>query len=277
MYLAIAVASTAVLLAPRPVRAQERDSEWKSDCENSYQGRYGSRREPYCEVRVSGFKARGGTITVDPGDNGGVEIRGWDKDSIEVHARIQAYDRSEGDAKDIAGRVKVTTRGNDIGADGPDVDRGQSWSVSFFVYVPRKTDISLDTQNGPIDVREVSGALHLTTANGPIYLSQVAGDVRARSQNGPVSVRLDGVKWDGAGLDASSQNGPVELRVPRDYNANLEVGTTNGPMTVGFPVEVTMQGHLTRRISTKLGTGGATIRAVTQNGPFTLSRTGTER
>ena len=46
----------------------------------------------------------------------------------------------------------------------------------------------------------------------------------------------------------------------------------NGPMTVEFPLTVTIQGRLGRRITTALGKGGPTIRAVTTNGPVAIRR-----
>jgi len=43
-------------------------------------------------------------------------------------------------------------------------------------------------------------------------------------------------------------------------------------MTVAFPVTVTIQGRVGRRISTRLGSGGAPIRVVTTNGPVEIQR-----
>jgi hypothetical protein len=103
----------------------------------------------------------------------------------------------------------------------------------------------------------------------------VSGDVRARTQNGPLSVILTGGRWKGAGLDASTQNGPVALMVPRDYNCMLETGTINGPMSVNITMVV--QGRIYarhRHITTKLGSGGAPVRATTINGPATVSYIG---
>ena len=109
-----------------------------------------------------------------------------------------------------------------------------------------------------IDVRAV---------NGPISLRELAGDVRARAQNGPISITLGGSRWKGAGLDAETHNGPMVLYVPEGYNAHLETGTTNGPMSIGFPITVVGR-SLQQRITTTLGDGGPTIRARTQNGPL---------
>ena len=112
----------------------------------------------------------------------------------------------------------------------------------------------------------------LTAYNGPISLTGVGGDVRARTTNGPLDIELVGARWEGAGLDAETTNGPVSLAIPDNYSAQLEFGTVNGPMTIGFPLTVTIQGKVGRRITTRLGAGGAPIRVVTTNGPVEIQR-----
>jgi hypothetical protein len=67
-------------------------------------------------------------------------------------------------------------------------------------------------------------------------------------------------------------NGPIELGIPEGYSAHLEFGTVNGPMTLDFPLTVTIQGRVGRRITTVLGKGGPPIRAITTNGPVALRR-----
>jgi DUF4097 and DUF4098 domain-containing protein YvlB len=100
-------------------------------------------------------------------------------------------------------------------------------------------------------------------------LDGVAGDVRARTVNGPLVVTLEGERWEGPGLDSETENGPVVLTLPARYSAHLETGTVNGPMSIDIPV--TLQGRIDfHRISTDIGSGGATVRAVTTNGPVTV-------
>jgi len=166
----------------------------------------------------------------------------------------------------------VVTSGTTIGVDGPESRHAASWGVSFVVFVPRRSDLKLDTYNGPIAVSEVSGRMTLTAYHGPVALRAVGGDVRARTTNGPLDIELTGARWDGAGLDAETTNGPVDLTIPEGYSAQLEFGTVNGPMTVEFPLTVTIQGRVGRRIATVLGKGGPTIRAITTNGPVAIRR-----
>jgi DUF4097 and DUF4098 domain-containing protein YvlB len=227
----------------------------------------------HCEVRVVGLGKGGGPISVDPGENGAIAVEGWDSDSIEVHARIQTEGTTVDEAVALAREVRVVTSGTTIGVDGPDVTRRRSWSVSFVVYAPRRSDLKLDTYNGPIAVRDVSGRMILTAYNGPVSLDHVGGDVRARTTNGPLEIELGGDRWEGGGgLDAETTNGPVSLAIPERYSARLEFGTVNGPMTVAFPLTVTIEGRVGKRIATTLGAGGALVRIVTTNGPVDIRR-----
>ena len=270
------LAAAALTLPITAIRAQDSDEEWLDDCR--HESRHNSWRESrvkHCEIREAGFKGpvRGGALTVDPGTNGGVDIIAWDRDSIAVTARIQVNARSADDAEAIAKDIRIEASGRTVSARGPEpTGRHQGWSVSFVVYVPKRTDLSISTQNGPLSVQDVTGTMELATQNGPLLLDGVAGDVHARAQNGPLMVKLAGARWDGAGLDAETQNGPADLRIPEGYNAKVDFGTVNGPMDVGFPLMVTINGRITDRISTTLGSGGAPIRVVTTNGPMTVRR-----
>ncbi len=260
-----AVSTALLLVAAHSLAAQDDPDEWLAQCRHGW-----SDRPRVCVVRETGFRPAGGTLTVDPSENGGVAIYGWDRDSIAVVAKIEGQDGSENAAQSLVDAVRIEAGGRQITARGPESDHRASWAVSFDVYVPRHTDLSLSTENGPLSVEEVTGAMQLHAINGPVTLRAVGGDVTARVQNGPLSVELAGARWDGPGLDAEAQNGPVSLGIPDGYNARLETGTVNGPMNLAFPLTVTIQGRMTNRIHTTLGAGGPSIRVVTTNGPMTI-------
>lgn len=269
-YLA-ALALAALVVPAGSLTAQKSDDEWLEHCHrDKWDDRYSRAR--HCEIRETGMKATG-RLTVEPGTNGGVEIIGWDSDSIAVTARIQVTARDEEAAAAIAQDIRIEAVGSTVRAAGNrSLGRHQNWSVNFIVMVPRRTDLTLATHNGPLSVDDVSGRMELSTQNGPLHLSGVGGDVHARAQNGPLSIELLGARWDGAGLDAETQNGPAVLRIPQNYNANVEFGTVNGPMDVGFPMTVTLSGRIRDRINTTLGSGGPPIRVVTTNGPMSVRR-----
>ena len=262
------------LLIPATASAQESDDEWLDNCQQDWKD-YGSRAR-HCEIRELGMKPSKGPLSVEPGMNGGVEIIGWNRDSIAITARIQVHARTQDDADAIAREIKIEAASGVVRVTGVRSSSGrhQNWGVMFIVMVPRKSDLTLSTDNGPLSVSDVTGTMKLETHNGPLSLSGVGGDVHASAQNGPLLVDLIGTKWEGTGLDASTQNGPADLRIPDNYNAKIEFGTVNGPMDVGFPMTVTISGRVKDRISTTLGSGGPPVRVVTTNGPMTVRRSG---
>jgi len=265
---AMLVVASTTLHAQR-TRDRDRDSrstressadEWLDRCRDD---RNGDDRERFCELREKTIPVAR-LVEVDGGQNGGASVHGWDRDEILVRAKIQTYADDAGEARDIAQQITIETTGGRIRAEGPSMKRRTSWSVSFEVMVPRRTDLRLSAHNGGIGVEDVEGRMDLGTTNGGLNLRHVAGDVRGETTNGGVTVALDGDKWRGSGLDVRTTNGGVNLSIPRDYGARLETGTVNGSMNIDFPI--TVQGTIGRRITTQLGSGGPPIRAITTNG-----------
>ncbi len=253
-----------------PAAAQQSSEEWLESCRRNRQ----NDRQVHCEVRESRIPARG-TLRVDAGPNGGVAVRAWDGSDVRVQARIQSYARTEAEAAELARGIRVSTDGT-IRATGPSATpRNQGWSVSYEILVPARTNLDVETHNGPISVARLAGDMNLRAHNGPITLTELAGDVRARAQNGPITVRLAGRRWSGAGLDAETVNGPITLRMPRGYAAHLESGTVHGPITAPANIRPARREGQSRwapggRISTDLNGGGPTIRVVTTNGPVNI-------
>lgn len=256
--LLLATASTAVA-------QNDRASRFIDNCRNNSWGD----QERFCETRnVSMAAAR--ALTVDGRQNGGIEVRGWDRADIQVVAMIQTNAESQGEAQNIAKQVTVLANAGEVRAEGPSTGRNQSWSVSYEIYVPRTTDLSLTANNGGISVEGVASKMMLDTQNGGLSLTDVHGDVHGRTVNGGITADLTGDRWIGAGLDLRTSNGGVRLTIPSAYSANLETGTVNGSLNVDFPV--TIQGRFTRELSTTLGGGGAVVRATTTNGGVSIRR-----
>ena len=264
----LATVTAFALFAMAPaLLAQRSDEDWLDNCRDGH----GDRSEKHCEVKVFQLAGRS-NLDISAGENGGVEVQSWDNNDIEVHARIQTRGESVQDAREMVGDIEIETDGGIIRATGPSMGRRNGWAVSFLVLVPRRMDVEATTRNGPLSVKNVTGTMKLAVVNGPLGLYGVGGDVTARAENGPLSVGLTGSRWEGAGLDAETRNGPVTIRIPEGYSAELETGTINGPLDVSFPLTVTLQGRIPRRIKTTMGNGGATVRAVTTNGPASIQR-----
>jgi hypothetical protein len=275
--LVLLTAGLAPLLAAqgRRARSDEDRGSWLERCQRQNRRWNEDDRFTFCEERPLGWSTRsGGALVVDASPNGGVSVTGWDRDSVDVIVRVQAQADDEATARQIAQQVRVARDGDRLNAEGPGYRRHESWSVSYEIRAPRRTNLDLTTLNGPLAVEDLTGTLRLSAVNGPLTLAGLGGDVHAHAQNGPLNVTLQGQRWDGAGLDAETQNGPLTLNVPDGYNAALETGTINGPMEIDFPV--TVQGRIgtgaRRHLTTTLGSGGPPVRVVTTNGPAVIRR-----
>lgn len=245
-----------------PIAAQDtvsRADRFLRDCDSF--GRHDSER--FCEVRDVRMPA-GQRVYVDARENGSVRFFGSDRSDVLVRALIQAYADSRGEAEALAKDVRVQASSDRVYADGPSNRRYQGWYASFEVWVPRKMNLEAETHNGSVSVSDVEGRMELRAVNGSIAVRRVGGDVRAETTNGSVTASLTGTTWSGNYLDLETTNGSVVLDVPRGYNAQLETGTVNGGMNIDFPI--TVQGSISRRITTRLGNGGPRIRAMTTNG-----------
>lgn len=232
--------------------------------------RNGNRRsEQFCEVRDFTLGALKGLV-VDGRENGGVTVHGWNQGSIQVVAMIQTQAESETEAAAIAKQISITANNGGVRATGPDRGRNESWSVSYEIWAPRGTDLALTASNGGISVDGIDARMELETVNGGLHLADVGGDVRGRTVNGGVTAELSGERWSGAGLDLKTSNGGVHISIPSNYSARLETGTVNGGLDLGFPI--TVQGSLGKQLTTQLGSGGPTIRAVTTNGGVSVRR-----
>lgn len=238
--------------------------------ENSW---YNDRLVGNCEIREQTLAPSGGTIAIDGRQNGGVSVKGWDQNQVLVRARVQTGAPTAEEAKALSGQIRIETSGAKIFASGPDNRRDYNWNVSYEVFVPRRADLSVETQNGGIAIADVNGRIDFTAMNGGVVLKRVGGAVRGATTNGGLVIELSGDRWDGESLDVSTTNGGVIMSVPENYSAHLQTGTVNGSVNVDFPVNV--QGRLTKQIAFDIGSGGATVKAMTTNGGVHLKRLNT--
>lgn len=194
-------------------------------------------------------------------------------------------------AEDLA-QIRVRLEGNELRATGPDDGR---WTVTYKIYTPRNADIEVETQNGPLAVRDVDGTVVARTKNGPLALHNVSGNVTASANNGPISINggsgtmkveakngplsvtLDGDAWDGT-LDASTKNGPLSVKVPRNYASGVVI-ESNGRGPIACRAEGCGRYRTGRDGSwdhddaprtIELGSGPANVRISTVNGPVTV-------
>ncbi|MEX2179570.1 MAG: hypothetical protein WD801_12720 [Gemmatimonadaceae bacterium] len=226
----------------------------------------------HCEIRDVGVTpAR--RIDVDGDEHGGLRVVGAQRSDIRVRLVIQTQGEDLADARDLARQVSLDLSRATWRPEVPVIRDnrriGRRYvSATVLIDAPRQTDLIARVEHAPMWVEGLRGRLDLDAAHGPLNLNDVGGDVRARVRHGPLTIAVTGRTWDGAGLDAQAEHGPLTLRLPREFDADLEMGAEHGPMDIDFPVTLTRFDRT--RISTKLGAGGPRIRAFATHGPLSV-------
>jgi hypothetical protein len=245
--------------------AQESSSK-KQTCIGDYEGEWNNYNNgrSSCEWQEQTLPATGAVIQVDGKQNGGLTIRGWARQEILVRAKVQGRGNNAQEARETAAQVRIETAGLHIFAVGPESRDNRWWSVSFEIFVPQKSDLTLITNNGGIGIFGVRGNLNFTANNGALTLHDLGGKVQGKTTNGSVSIQLAGLNWEGESLDVSTTNGSVNVSVPENYSAHLEARAYSGSFKFDFPV--TLPKPFEREVVTDLGNGGVPLRIRTING-----------
>ncbi len=180
-------------------------------------------------------------------------------------------------------------------------------SIDMSLTVPQKSNLDLDTRDGRVEVRGVTGNLRGHSGDGSIVVSDAQGQMdlvtgdgrvevvssqgRLRGHTGDGSIRVEGVFGDlqletgdgsieaavGAGSKMEGSwslrtgDGHIRLVLPGDFAADLEAHTGDGRITLDIPV--TVSGTLSRtEIRGKLNGGGPTLTLRSGDGSISIEK-----
>jgi hypothetical protein len=182
---------------------------------------------------------------------GSVRIVAADGDTIEVTATISDGLRSTGESQGVFGDT--------LELRGTCPNFGSDWCrVSYTISLPPSLDVTVDADDGSVDVVGITGAVDVDTDNGSIEMDSLAGPIRATNDNG----RIEGDRLRSANVSAdtdngrvvlafeeaptnvfaTSNNGSVEVVVPDDGTAyRLDMDTDNGSRTESIDVDDTAE------------------------------------
>jgi DUF4097 and DUF4098 domain-containing protein YvlB len=182
-------------------------------------------------------------------------------------------------------------------------------SVRLTVTLPRELEVQARTGDGTIDAHDLSGRVELRTGDGSIRLQRIQGDITASTGDGSVmgrelqgtvavatgdgSVEMSGRfaalkarTGDGSiGIDAqpgstmqsgwtiTTGDGGVMLRLPKEFDADVQARTGDGSITTSGITVLTpprQDGEPRRNIVGRIGTGGEQLTVRTGDGSIDL-------
>jgi hypothetical protein len=240
--------------------------------------------------------------------NGRLTVEGWPRREVRVQITriVRAEDKTKAEdlMKELEADVEVRKNRIDIVSRFPkrresigiwDIlgRKVASLQINYYVQVPNETNVLLETTNGEVRARglggrlqakttngdmrieEVKGNVDLATTNGEIQMMGVSGEVSARTTNGSVVAEIRRVPPRGT-IGIETTNGNVEAYFSKDLKATLEATTTNGRVSIAFPI--LRAGVMTSKsIRGTIQGGGAKISLEATNGNVEVRRLGERR
>jgi DUF4097 and DUF4098 domain-containing protein YvlB len=205
--------------------------------------------------------------------NGTVEVQGWDRDSVEVHA-VKTAKVKESDLERVSIEVDAKPSAVSVVTRYPQ-NEGVEVAVEYTIHVPHGARVEhIGTVNGTLRIAGVDSIEDLRTVNGNIEVYEGGGAIHAHTTNGNVHLELARLSFSGASPGARSDkgeataettNGSLLLAVPSDTQAELEARCMNGNFSSELPLALETSLR-PREIHGKLGRGGAPIHLHTVNG-----------
>lgn len=222
----------------------------------------------------------GALISLD-NTNGAVEIRA----SADNRAHLHAIRKVEGWGSSAKLQKAITDLRLEISQDGgglkvvtkypKSADGFFSWlageNVSYSVYyqlaVPRESNLQIETVNGHIEIRDVSGSLHLETTNGRIEVAHCRGAIDAETTNGHIRAELLDVTA-GKAMRFETTNGGITVKLPRTLAASIDAANTNGSISTDLPIATS--GTHRHSLRGTVNGGGPELRLRTTNGGISI-------
>lgn len=225
------------------------------------------------------FKSSGKVVVKN--FNGKIIVTGWDKPVVmmeaEKHAHAGDIDKAESllkklkiDIEESHDEIYIRTRSPHRNGDfwSRLFGKNASTSVDYKISLPLDCQLRLESTNGAIEVRDVTGALVIETTNGKIRAYQVGGDIQASTTNGSIRAEVAELPPDGD-LDFGTTNGSIKLYLPQKSGFTVRAKTTNGSIRSDFPLNI--RGKYNRkRVDGTVNDGGAHLYLETTNGSISI-------
>lgn len=150
--------------------------------------------------------------------------------------------------------------------------KSEQVSVNYQLRVPASVTLDIQTVNGRINTKGVSGETEVSTVNGPIEV-ETAGTsaLSASTVNGRVRAKFL-ESFQGARL--KSVNGGIEATLPKSASFSCDLSQVNGDFEASFPLSIHSNPG-SRRVSGEVNGGRFQLKITTVNGDVEVAETAT--
>lgn len=217
--------------------------------------------------------------------NGDIEINKWDGNSV----KLDAIKRTR-EGKEELQKVEIIVTESDneikIEAKYPPYQDVRV-SVDMNIQVPGTVTVDfVRTSNGDVHISDVKGDVRGSSTNGHVTIDNVDGYVKADTTNGIINIQ--GTKGIGDlettngnifaqvldfedDIKIKTTNGNIDLEMNPSLNADIEMRTSNGKISVK-DITLTLSESEATYLEGKLGEGGNEVKVTTTNGNIDLNK-----
>jgi hypothetical protein len=190
---------------------------------------------------------------------GSVKLTSWDRNEVEIHARIQASDRADADyARESVDQttVDVTSGARDvrIRSNYDKVPNTSSWwfggswkdvpEIHYDIRAPRKLEVRLDIDRSDTAMRGFAGRVDIVSDRSELNLADLTGRITLDVDRGESS-RLENVRGS-LRIDADRTDFDIEL-ARLDDRSSIETDRGNVRIEVPQSQGLTIDADLSRR------------------------------
>jgi DUF4097 and DUF4098 domain-containing protein YvlB len=240
-------------------------------------------------------------------NDGAVRVSSWDGKQIEARvetigwkiddSEVRIIERQTGDRLELEARVPRVNSNFGL----------NRRSLRIELRIPRDADLNVRTGDGSVETDNSTGTLDIHTGDGSIIVSRARGDIRLSTGDGQIEAtgldgQLDASSGDGSiqvegrfdalnlrtsdgAIDAHAMNGSrittnwsmrsgdgdITLRLPDNFQADLDATTGDGRINIEFPIVTS--GRIGRsELRGKLNGGGLPLTARTGDGSIDIVR-----
>jgi len=205
---------------------------------------------------------------------GSIRVSVWDRQEVEIQARIEAepgstMDRRRFDGTDVhidasPDSVRIKTYYPDFNWCCNFDDSGTNPEVRYTIRMPKSAQLTIRDHRSDTEVTGLQGALNLTTQRGTAHLLGLGGALHLDTHRGDVQVEFSTFT---ANSSITNYRGTVELSMPSNSRFDLQTNSgRHGSIETDFSV---MTHTMSRRGETVHGAvngGGPSLRIETERG-----------
>jgi DUF4097 and DUF4098 domain-containing protein YvlB len=172
-------------------------------------------------------------------------VRSWDKKEVAIYIEKILDLSNESEAKEVFDKfaVSIEQKINDFYISVQDSAGSELYGVVFYLNVPEKLNLDLDTEDGKIEIGNLEGNVSAKTAKGSIHVGNILGTLEAESAGGSIitgriknkiEVKTGGgsIKVGSGGADVAAETGGGSIKLGT-VNGNVYVKTGGGSIILG--------------------------------------------